>query len=120
MLLFVFVDIGDKYSVFRQLEQPADKKPVGKGLTWSYFTCSMKMLPCRIHTFSTEVLMSASSQNYSFLGFELHKRSEVTLRLTMINVLSDLWESFRVIALPRFLAGPLLLFCSADPRPFFH
>lgn len=23
-------DIGDKYSVFRQLEQPADKKPVGK------------------------------------------------------------------------------------------
>uniref|UniRef100_A0A8C7ZAV4 Synergin, gamma n=1 Tax=Oryzias sinensis TaxID=183150 RepID=A0A8C7ZAV4_9TELE len=26
-----FVDIGDKYSVFRQLEQPADKKPVGEG-----------------------------------------------------------------------------------------
>uniref|UniRef100_A0A671TKZ2 Synergin gamma n=1 Tax=Sparus aurata TaxID=8175 RepID=A0A671TKZ2_SPAAU len=24
-------DIGDKYSVFRQLEQPADKKPVGEG-----------------------------------------------------------------------------------------
>uniref|UniRef100_A0A8C7Z9K3 Synergin, gamma n=1 Tax=Oryzias sinensis TaxID=183150 RepID=A0A8C7Z9K3_9TELE len=109
-------DIGDKYSVFRQLEQPADKKPVGKGLTCSYFTCSMKMLPCRIHTFSTEVLMSALSQNYSFLGYELHKHSHVTLRLTMINVLSDLWESFRVIALPRFLAGPLLLFCSADPR----
>lgn len=26
-------DIGDKYSVFRQLEQPADKKPVGKNLS---------------------------------------------------------------------------------------
>lgn len=25
-----YPDIGDKYSVFRQLEQPADKKPVGK------------------------------------------------------------------------------------------
>uniref|UniRef100_H3C233 Synergin gamma n=1 Tax=Tetraodon nigroviridis TaxID=99883 RepID=H3C233_TETNG len=25
-------DIGDKYSVFRQLEQPADKKPVGKSV----------------------------------------------------------------------------------------
>lgn len=31
---FLFIcsdtDIGDKYSVFRQLEQPSDKKPVGK------------------------------------------------------------------------------------------
>ena len=36
-LFFFYVffnpDIGDKYSVFRQLEQPADKKPVGKKLS---------------------------------------------------------------------------------------
>uniref|UniRef100_A0A3B3BBF0 Synergin, gamma n=1 Tax=Oryzias melastigma TaxID=30732 RepID=A0A3B3BBF0_ORYME len=31
MLLSFLLDIGDKYSVFRQLEQPADKKPVGEG-----------------------------------------------------------------------------------------
>lgn len=32
LIFFICSDpeIGDKYSVFRQLEQPADKKPVGK------------------------------------------------------------------------------------------
>lgn len=32
---FLCADIGDKYSVFRQLEPAADKKPVGKNLPQS-------------------------------------------------------------------------------------
>lgn len=29
-LLVFDLDLGDKYSVFRELEQPSDRKPVGK------------------------------------------------------------------------------------------
>lgn len=41
-------DIGDKYSVFRQLEQPADKKPVGKEVSQSFTFKSLSVL--KTHT----------------------------------------------------------------------
>lgn len=47
-LFFFFIcydpDIGDKYSVFRQLEQPADKKQVGKKLRPDFTHSSLS--PC--------------------------------------------------------------------------
>ena len=61
------LDIGDKYSVFRQLEQPADKKLVGKRLL---FTSKSKHLHLNTHQQinynSKYILCNPESNSFGF------------------------------------------------------
>jgi len=86
-------DIGDKYSVFRQLEQPADKKPVGKKLTHSFL--HIQISPCcqlfclQLHVLNSEmapVSATPSSGNTFFLGFNTVNRVGLVFPLIRLFV----------------------------------
>lgn len=65
---FLFIcsdtDIGDKYSVFRQLEQPSDKKPVGKEASQKHSNIGQT----HTHTYLLVIPMDGTE---NILGFEM-------------------------------------------------